>query len=118
MDDAAATTTLVKTSVENGVGIITLANPTQLNALAGRMMHDVAAAYDRFAKDDAVRCTLITGEGRGFCAGANLSDPNRGPGSMDIIVETVNPMVLQLANYPKPTMAAMNGPAAGFGASL
>ena len=57
---------------ENGIGIITLNRPDRLNAFTGQMMNDLISAFDSASKDDEVRVIIVTGEGRGFCAGADL----------------------------------------------
>ena len=60
-------------AVEDGVATITLNRPEKLNAFNTQMMHDMIAAFDATDADDAVRAVIVTGAGRGFCAGADLS---------------------------------------------
>ena len=60
-------------AVDDGVATITLNRPDRLNAFTGQMMLDMIAALDAADADDAVRCVIVTGAGRGFCAGADLS---------------------------------------------
>ena len=119
----------IKTSVEDGIGVITLADPTTLNAAGLDIMGELQQAFDAFAKPDAgVRCVVLTGEGRGFCSGANLSgradpanapapDPE-GPDSGAALETIYNPFVTGLRNYPAPIVTAINGVAAGVGCSL
>jgi 2-(1,2-epoxy-1,2-dihydrophenyl)acetyl-CoA isomerase len=119
----------IKTSVEGGIGVITLADPSTLNAAGLDLMGELQQAFDAFAKDGSgVRCVVLTGEGRGFCSGANLSgradpasappaDPE-GPDSGAALETIYNPFVTGLRNYPVPIVTAINGVAAGVGCSL
>ena len=113
----------VSARVEAGVGVITLSDPSTLNAAGLDLMAELTEAFEGFVDDAAVRAILITGEGRGFCSGANLSGgssaarpsaagPNQG------LLKTYNPFVNALRRSPKPTVAAVNGVAAGVGVSL
>ena len=115
----------VKTEVKDKVGIITLSDPSTLNAAGGELMAELAAAVDDFIADDAVRAIVITGEGRGFCSGANLSGgsvSSRGGGASkgpnESLIKVYNPFVSALRKSPKPLVAAVNGVAAGVGVSL
>ncbi|HEV2532894.1 enoyl-CoA hydratase/isomerase [Phenylobacterium sp.] len=114
----------VKTEVTDRVGVITLSDPSTLNAAGGELMSELQAAVDSFIHDDAVRAIVITGEGRGFCSGANLSGGSvagRGGGSKgpnESLLKVYNPFVSTLRKSPKPLVAAVNGVAAGVGVSL
>ena len=121
--DGATTATKVKTSVEDGVGVITLCDPATLNAAGLDLMRELVAAFEDFVADDAVRAIVLTGEGRGFCSGANLS--GGGPGDREAttgpnqaLLKIYNPFVSAVRRSPKPLVAAVNGVAAGVGASL
>jgi 2-(1,2-epoxy-1,2-dihydrophenyl)acetyl-CoA isomerase len=123
--DGAQAPAKVTTRVEDGVGIITLNDPTTLNAAGLDLMKDLQHAFDDFAYGDAVRAIVITGEGRGFCSGANLSgggsagratDANSGPNQA--LLRTFNPFVSGIRKSPKPLVSAVNGVAAGVGVSL
>jgi 2-(1,2-epoxy-1,2-dihydrophenyl)acetyl-CoA isomerase len=123
--DGNAAASKVKTEVKDKVGIITLSDPSTLNAAGGELMAELAAAVDEFIADDAVRAIVITGEGRGFCSGANLSGGSvagRGGGASkgpnDSLIKVYNPFVSALRKSPKPLVAAVNGVAAGVGVSL
>jgi 2-(1,2-epoxy-1,2-dihydrophenyl)acetyl-CoA isomerase len=119
----------IKTSVEDGIGVITLADPSTLNAAGVDLVGELQQAFDAFAKPDSgVRCVVLTGEGRGFCSGANLSgradgvgastpDPD-GPDAGAALETIYNPFVTSLRNYPVPIVTAINGVAAGVGCSL
>lgn len=108
------------------VAVATLNRPQALNSFTRQMHHDLWAALDRAEANPAVRALVITGAGRGFCAGADLSgfDLSPGPGLLEradpgpVIDETFNPTVRRLQGLRMPTIAAVNGVAAGAGASL
>ncbi len=115
----------VNTHVEDGVGVITLNDPGTLNAAGLEVMEGLTSAFGRFLGDEAVRAIVITGEGRGFCSGANLSGGGSGGGpARDTsgpnqgLLRTYNPFVSMMRRSPKPTVAAVNGVAAGVGVSL
>jgi 2-(1,2-epoxy-1,2-dihydrophenyl)acetyl-CoA isomerase len=113
----------VKTEVKDRVGVITLSDPSTLNAAGAELMSELQAAVDDFIHDDAVRAIVITGEGRGFCSGANLSGGSvggrgGGKGPNESLLKVYNPFVSTLRKSPKPLVAAVNGVAAGVGVSL
>lgn len=122
--DGAQSPAKVKTSVDDGVGIITLSDPGTLNAAGLDLMRDLTAAFEDFAYGDKVRAIVITGEGRGFCSGANLSgggvagraEPSSGPNQS--LIMTFNPFVSAVRKSPKPLVSAVNGVAAGVGVSI
>src|SRR3990167_8109534 len=120
--------TKLKTSVQDGIGLITMADPGTLNAAGLDLMDELQQAFDAFAKTDSgVRCVVLTGEGRGFCAGANLwgrggpqapaPDPE-GPDAGAALESVYNPFMKGLRDYPVPIVTAVNGVAAGVGCSL
>jgi 2-(1,2-epoxy-1,2-dihydrophenyl)acetyl-CoA isomerase len=119
--DGAQAPTKVKTSIDAGVGVITLSDPSTLNAAGMDLMAELSAAFQAMCDDDAVRAIVITGEGRGFCSGANLSG-DRAPASLkgpnQSLIQVFNPFVSRLRRSPKPTVAAVNGVTAGVGVSL
>ena len=108
------------------IALITLNRPQALNSFTRRMHEDLAAALDAVNSDRAIRAAVITGAGRGFCAGADLSEFDFAPGPDlvrradpgPIIEELFNPTVRRLMDLRVPTIAAVNGVAAGAGASL
>ena len=122
--DGAQATAKVKTSTDAGVGVITLSDPGTLNAAGLDLMADLTAAFQDFAYGDKVRAIVITGEGRGFCSGANLSggsvggrsEPSSGPNQG--LLGSYNPFVAAVRRSPKPLVSAVNGVAAGVGVSL
>ncbi|MEL0553118.1 2-(1,2-epoxy-1,2-dihydrophenyl)acetyl-CoA isomerase PaaG [Raoultella lignicola] len=113
----------ILSEVEQGVMTITLNRPDRLNSFNDLMHQQLATCLTQAERDDAVRCLLITGAGRGFCAGQDLNDRNVDPSGpapdLGLSVERFyNPLVRRLAALPKPVIAAVNGVAAGAGATL
>lgn len=110
----------------DGIAVLTLNDPSALNAFGIKLRQDMAAALDQVEASDA-RCLLITGAGRGFCSGANLNDQDEPPrdhaaqasGERRSVLESwYNPMFLRLRALRIPVVAAINGVAAGAGMSL
>ncbi len=109
--------------VEQGVMTLTLNRPERLNSFNEEMHLQLAECLKQAERDDSVRCLLVTGAGRGFCAGQDLNDRNVDPYSpapdLGMSVEKFyNPLVRRLAKLPKPVICAVNGVAAGAGATL
>ena len=113
-------------SEQGGVAVVTLNRPQSLNSFTRQMHLDLWAALDRAEANPAIRALVITGAGRGFCAGADLAefDFAPGPGLVEradpgpIIEQAFNPTARRLQRLRMPTIAAVNGVAAGAGASL
>ncbi|MXO83369.1 2-(1,2-epoxy-1,2-dihydrophenyl)acetyl-CoA isomerase [Altererythrobacter aestiaquae] len=101
--------------------IITLNRPERLNAMAPAMADEIGNAfYDLDAGENGARAVLITGEGKGFCSGADLSarsSDSKG-GSHQALQNHYNPAINQVLRAPVPVICAVNGPAAGVGCSL
>lgn len=100
------------------VATITLARSDKLNALNTMMHAELRQALDQYAKDEGVRVVVLTGEGRAFSSGQDLTEdlPRDPEGRLDLgppLARDYNPLVHRLANYPKVTIAALNGPAVG-----
>lgn len=105
-------------TTRGAVATIALARPDKLNALNGAMHADLRLALDRSEEDEAIRVVVLTGEGRAFSSGQDLTEelPRDAQGRIDLgppLARDYNPLVLKLANYPKVTVAALNGPAVG-----
>lgn len=113
----------VLVSVEAGVATITLNRPEKLNALNPEMHERLRAAFERAESDAQIRAVLLTGAGRGFCTGQDLSDRDVSPGAPPIdlaasLNANYNPLVRRMRALPKPIVCAVNGVAAGAGANL
>jgi 2-(1,2-epoxy-1,2-dihydrophenyl)acetyl-CoA isomerase len=109
-------------ALTEGVATITLDRPEVLNALNRAMALELQLTLGAVAKDPAVRAVLLTGNGRAFCAGQDLSEavPPSGllPDIGDIVRDSYNPIVRLLRSIEKPVICAVNGVAAGAGANL
>jgi enoyl-CoA hydratase/carnithine racemase len=118
-------------SVEDGLATITLNRPEKLNAFTTQMMSDMIAAFDRTDADDAVKAVIVTGAGRGFCAGADLSAggatfdyaKSSDPARLEARVEGVQRdgggrVTLRIYDSLKPVIGAINGPAVGIGVTM
>ncbi len=107
----------------DGILTITLDRPEQLNAFTGTMQNELIDAFDRADADDAVRAIIVTGRGRGFCAGADLSGgPDtfaRGRGTdISEYRDGGGKVTLRIFELKKPIIAAINGPAVGVGITM
>jgi 2-(1,2-epoxy-1,2-dihydrophenyl)acetyl-CoA isomerase len=105
------------------VARITLNRPETLNAWNEQFGLDLQAALERARDDETVRAVLITGAGRGFSSGADLSEQRAGtdgepPDLSERLKALYNPIIMSVRELPKPVVAAVNGPAAGIGCAL
>jgi enoyl-CoA hydratase len=119
--------TLIFTEIEPRVGLVTLNRPKQLNAINVTMLDEFNDLFAVLSRDDAIRILIITGAGRGFCAGADLNDAVAHRDSeffadpesfLRLVQERYAALILGLRRIPQPVIAAVNGPAAGGGFSL
>jgi 2-(1,2-epoxy-1,2-dihydrophenyl)acetyl-CoA isomerase len=105
-----------------GVATITLNRPEVLNSFTRPMARQLREALEGAASDDSIRAVVLTGAGRGFCAGQDLSEaiPNAGamPDLGDIVRDSYNPVIRAIRKLEKPVLCAVNGVAAGAGANL
>ncbi|GHF10965.1 2-(1,2-epoxy-1,2-dihydrophenyl)acetyl-CoA isomerase [Kordiimonas sediminis] len=108
--------------VENGVAWVSLNRPDRLNAINDQMLKELTSVLDETESNDAIRCLVLTGEGRAFCPGQDLNDRNVSGGERPDLGETVgngyNPFLRRFYNLSVPTIAAVNGVAAGAGANI
>ncbi|MXP41354.1 2-(1,2-epoxy-1,2-dihydrophenyl)acetyl-CoA isomerase [Altererythrobacter soli] len=110
-------------AVEQGVARVTLNRPDRLNSFTEQMHREVAEALDMADADETVRALLLTGSGRGFCAGQDLNDRAVSPGGEavdlgDTVERFWSPLIRRLATRDKPVVCAVNGVAAGAGANV
>lgn len=107
-------------SIQGKTGILKLNRPDKFNSFNREMALLFREYLDGFAKDPGVRAIYITGEGKAFCAGQDLSeaiDPD-GPGIRKIVIEHYNPVIQLIREIEKPVVCAVNGVAAGAGANI
>ncbi|MBB5373012.1 2-(1,2-epoxy-1,2-dihydrophenyl)acetyl-CoA isomerase PaaG [Acidocella aromatica] len=109
-------------SITDGVGRLTLNRPERLNSFTVRMHQEVAEALSALEAAPDMRVLLLTGAGRGFCAGQDLADRAVTPGESvdlgDSVERFYNPLIRRLVALPFPVVCAVNGVAAGAGASI
>lgn len=114
----------VRIERQGRIATLTLARPTKLNAVTADTIDEIEAALDELDRDDSVRAIIVTGEGRAYCAGADISggfevpktgDPATG---RDIDRDPGGRVALRLFRMQKPVIAAVNGAAVGFGSSM
>ncbi|MBD2749795.1 enoyl-CoA hydratase/isomerase family protein [Microvirga sp. BT688] len=110
--------TTLRCTVDGTVATITLARPDKMNAFNATMHAELRDALDQCERDETVRVVVLTGEGRAFSSGQDLTvDLTRdAEGRLDLgpaLERDYNPLILRLSNYPKPVIAALNGPAVG-----
>jgi 2-(1,2-epoxy-1,2-dihydrophenyl)acetyl-CoA isomerase len=107
--------------MQGNVALLTLNRPDRRNAMNMELNRELLAGFERAASDDQVRAVLVTGAGKGFCAGADLAMSQSQPTAdqaYEIIVSSYQPMMKAVTRMKKPVIAAINGVAAGAGASL
>ena len=113
----------IEFAINKGVALLKLNRPDALNSFTAAMHAEVRAALTLAATDKAVRAVLLTGNGRGFCAGQDLNDRAVAPGEAmpdlgDSVEKYYNPLIRLLTTMEKPVICAVNGVAAGAGANI
>ena len=120
--------TQITTTLESGVLLLTLNRPDKLNAYTAQMGREITAAFERASADDAVRVVVVTGAGRAFCAGADISAGADSFGDTDKLFGDAGKnadaprqgggFIEAIFNCTKPSIAAINGPAVGVGLTM
>jgi len=108
----------IRTSTADGIAVITLSRPDKLNAVTAALHAELRPALDAAERDETVRCIVLTGEGRAFSSGQDLTEelPRDAAGQLDLgsaLDRDYNPLIERLYQFPKITIAALNGPAVG-----
>jgi 2-(1,2-epoxy-1,2-dihydrophenyl)acetyl-CoA isomerase len=109
---------VVRTALENGVLWIRLNRPDSMNAVNAELRRALAAAVRDAERNPEVRAVVVTGTGRAFCSGADVREFANREGAVEQIAGEYHRILNGLRTMPKPTIAAMNGVAAGIGASI
>jgi 2-(1,2-epoxy-1,2-dihydrophenyl)acetyl-CoA isomerase len=126
-EDLNVSTPAILVSQSAAVRTITLNRPQALNSFTGEMHEQLLAALEAAAADIEVRCVVLTGAGRGFCAGQDLADPlvapeltpGAAPRDLSLVIERYYvPLIRRIRTMPVPVIAAVNGVAAGAGANV
>jgi 2-(1,2-epoxy-1,2-dihydrophenyl)acetyl-CoA isomerase len=110
----------IKTEIRQQVLCLTLNRPDKFNSFNRAMALELQSALDKAAADSSIRAVLLTGEGKAFCAGQDLTeamDPS-GPGIERIVEEHYNPIIQKIRTIEKPVVCSVNGVAAGAGANI
>ena len=117
-----ATSDIILVDISENIATVTLNRPEKLNALSGEMMQGLVPVIEGLAEEKDVRCVVVTGAGRGFCAGGDIAGmasgetlPNENPVARLRRLEETSRLLHEM---PKPTIAMVNGPAAGAGLSI
>jgi len=113
----------IEFTVDAGVATLTLNRPKALNSFTTQMHAEVRTAMTQVSGDADIRCLLMTGAGRGFCAGQDLSDravttDGGAPDLGESVEKNYNPLIRSIMSLPKPVICAVNGVAAGAGSSI
>ncbi len=110
----------IKTEIFEQVVKLTLNRPDKFNSFNREMALELQAALDKAGQDKNIRAILLTGEGKAFCAGQDLTEAldSEGPGIERIVREHYNPIIRKIREVEKPVVCAVNGVAAGAGANI
>jgi 2-(1,2-epoxy-1,2-dihydrophenyl)acetyl-CoA isomerase len=104
--------------IHDGVGLIQLNRPEKMNAIGALTRKQLGDAIKQVERDEAVRVVVLTGAGRAFCSGADVTEMSADAvRTGNVLRDEYMPMLTRLRTMPKPVIAAMNGPAVGIGAS-
>ena len=111
---------MINKEIKNQVAVLTLNRPEKYHSFVKEMALALQSELDACDNDSNIRCIVITASGKAFCAGQDLSEAidSNGPGLKKIVDEHYNPIIRKIRNIEKPIIAAVNGVAAGAGASI
>tara|TARA_Y100001935_G_scaffold76628_1_gene63982 strand:+ start:1038 stop:1808 length:771 start_codon:yes stop_codon:yes gene_type:complete len=111
---------MINKEIKNQVAVLTLNRPEKYHSFVKEMALALQSELDACDNDSNIRCIVITASGKAFCAGQDLSEAidSKGPGLKKIVDEHYNPIIRKIRNIEKPIIAAVNGVAAGAGASI
>ena len=111
---------MINKEIKNQVAVLTLNRPEKYHSFVKEMALALQSELDACNNDSNIRCIVITASGKAFCAGQDLSEAidSNGPGLKKIVDEHYNPIIRKIRNIEKPIIAAVNGVAAGAGASI
>lgn len=107
----------IELSRDEGISVLLLNRPASLNACTSGMLAELTTALDELAADQSVRVVVLSGQGRLFCAGANLKEASQDGATSDLL-DNYLPVFSRIASMEKPVIAAINGGAVGVGMSL
>ena len=115
----------IEFKIGEGVATLPLHRPKSLNSFTGEMHAEIRSVMQQVIEDPDIRCLVITGAGRGFCAGQDLGDRSVSADGTDggvpdlgeSVKNNYNPLIRSIMNLPKPVICAVNGVAAGAGSS-
>ena len=109
----------ISLEVENKVATLTINRPKMLNAFNAQIVGDMGDATEKVKNDSQIRVLVITGEGRGFSAGADLTERDASwSDTKDALIRGYYPFLKNIIEMPKPVIGSINGAAAGIGAAL
>jgi len=113
----------IEFTINDGVARLALNRPDSLNSFTSEMHEEIRAAFKQLHEDGTVRCLLLTGNGRGFCAGQDLGDravaaDEAAPDLGESVEKNYNPLIRAITSLEMPVICAVNGVAAGAGASI
>lgn len=118
----------IEFNIENGLATLTLNRPNRLNALSAELLEELYEVVTKVAHDNEIKALLLTGNGKGFCAGADIAGglpqktaeyiQGQGELSYNGMIKRFNPIIQTIHEMGKPVIAAVNGVAAGYGVSL